>query len=91
MGEGVDPTEMCQSLVNKVAQSEQLQSVASPDVLILFEDWMEELERETLALIAGDTAPEPEKLASALGISDAGAQFLITKLRKEGKLEEAPE
>ena len=77
---------MCQSLVNKVAQSEQLQSVASPDVLILFEDWMEELERETLALIAEDAAPDAARLAATLGISDAGAQFLITKLRKEGKL-----
>lgn len=62
--------------------------MASPDVLILFEDWMEELERETLALIAENTATDAEKLASALGISNAGAQFLITKLRKEGKLGE---
>jgi hypothetical protein len=31
MGEGVDPTQMCQSLVNKVARSEQLLAIADPD------------------------------------------------------------
>ena len=77
---------MCQSLVNKIAQSEQLQSVASPDVLILFEDWMEELEREALAMIAGAASPDPQKLAETLGVSRAGAQFLITKLMRDGKL-----
>jgi hypothetical protein len=44
MGEGVDPTQMCQSLVDKVAQSEQLLAIADPDLLVLFEDWLEELE-----------------------------------------------
>jgi hypothetical protein len=44
MGEGVDPTQMCQSLVDKVAQSKQLMAIADPDLLVLFEDWLEELE-----------------------------------------------
>ena len=48
MDEGVDPKQMCQSLVNKVAQSEQLAAVAEPEILILFEDWLEELEKEVI-------------------------------------------
>ena len=44
MDEGVDPKNMCQSLVNKVAQSELLAAVADPQVLELFEDWLEELD-----------------------------------------------
>jgi hypothetical protein len=44
MGEGVDPTQMCQTLVDKVAQSQQLMAITDPDLLVLFEDWFEELE-----------------------------------------------
>ena len=51
MGEGVDPTQMCQSLVDKVAQSEQLLAIADPELLVLFEDWLEELEAEVRALL----------------------------------------
>ncbi len=86
MDEGVDPTHMCQSLVNKVARSEQLQAVADPDVLVLFEDWLEELEQEVIAVAAREKALDPEALGRELGVSHAGAAFLITKLRTEGKL-----
>jgi len=44
MDEGVDPTAMCRSLVEKISQSEQLRSVTDPQILVLFEDWLEELE-----------------------------------------------
>jgi hypothetical protein len=40
MGKGVDPTQMCQSLVDKIPRSEQLLTIDDPDVLILFEDWL---------------------------------------------------
>jgi hypothetical protein len=86
MDEGVDPKDMCQSLVNKVTQSEQLKAVADPDVLALFEDWLEELEQEVVAL-AADTEPLDAKvLGEKLGISRAGASFLIAKLKREKKL-----
>ncbi len=77
---------MCQSLVNKVARSEQLQAVADPDVLVLFEDWLEELEREVIAVAARGRTLDPERLGKKLGVSYAGAAFLITKLKTEGKL-----
>ena len=51
MGEGVDPTQMCQSLVDKVAQSKQLMAITDPDLLVLFEDWFEELEEEIISLV----------------------------------------
>lgn len=76
---------MCQTLVERVARSEQLQAVAEPDVLVLFEDWMEELELEALDLLRGQPDAGPDHLARALGISPAGAQFLLTKLRKTTK------
>ena len=51
MGEGVDPTQMCQSLVDKVAQSKQLMAITDPETCwCLFEDWLEELEAEVVSL-----------------------------------------
>jgi hypothetical protein len=86
MGEGVDPTQMCQSLVDKVAQSKQLMAITDPDLLVLFEDWFEELEDEIISL-AGKYGPlTEEELARRIGLSLRGSTFLLSKLRREGKL-----
>jgi hypothetical protein len=84
MGEGVDPTQMCRSLVSKVAQSEQLLAIADPDLLALFEDWLEELEDEVRRLLTRGPLDEG-RLADQLGLSRRGAKFLLTKLRRERK------
>ena len=41
---------MCQRLVDRVAQSRQLLAVADPELLVLFEDWLDELENEVVSL-----------------------------------------
>jgi hypothetical protein len=86
MGEGVDPTQMCQNLVAKVAQSKQLTAVTDPELLILFEDWFEELEEEVSLLIKRDGALDARQLAERLGLSGRGATFLLSKLKREGRL-----
>jgi hypothetical protein len=87
MDEGIDPTQMCQNLVEKVAQSKQLSAVVDPEVLILFENWLEELESEVIAFVKKRGSPDPLDLAEALGLSRSGATFLITKLKRENKLQ----
>lgn len=69
-----------------MAQSEQLRAVTAPEVLVLFEDWMEELEREVLTVLEKNGRTDPLALVDRLGLSRSGAQFLITKLEQEGKL-----
>jgi hypothetical protein len=86
MGEGVDPTQMCQSLVDKVAQSKQLSAITNPEILVLFEDWLEELEHEVVALSASRSALMAEDLVAELGLSARGATFLVSKLKREGRL-----
>ncbi len=85
MGEGVDPTQMCQRLVDKVAQSRQLMAMTDPDLLVLFEDWFEELEDEIISLIGRHGMLRPEELAEKTGLSLRGAKFLLSKLDSEGK------
>jgi hypothetical protein len=86
MGEGVDPTQMCQRLVNKVAESKQLMAMTDPDLLVLFEDWFEELEEEILSLINAYGPLDPGELAEKTGLSLRGATFLLSKFKREGKL-----
>jgi hypothetical protein len=86
MGEGVDPTQMCQSLVDKVAQSKQLAAITNPEILVLFEDWLEELEDEVVALNGTHSNLSTDDLVSNLGLSARGAAFLISKMKREGKL-----
>ena len=85
MGEGVDPKQMCQSLVDKVAQSEQLMAITDPELLMLFEDWLEELETEVLSLFKTHRPLNEQELADKLGLSTRGATFLVSKLKREGK------
>ncbi len=91
MGEGVDPTKMCQSLVDKVARSRQLQSVTDPELLILFEDWLEELENEVMNFIQLHPESTAEDLSHNLGVSHSGATFLLAKLRREQKIQSEEE
>ena len=86
MDEGVDPTQMCQSLVEKVARSKQLSAVAHPEVLLLFESWLEELESEVISFVKKTGSLDPFDLAEGLGLSRSGANFLVAKLKREGKL-----
>ena len=79
---------MCQSLVDRVAQSKQLMAVADPELLVLFEVWLDELEGEVIALAQGVLTPE--NLAAKFGLSRRGATFLLTKLQREGKLPSKP-
>ena len=86
MGEGVDPTQMCQRLVDKVAQSKQLMAMTDPDLLVLFEDWFEELEEEIISLVNQYGPLDAAELARRAGLSLRGATFLLSKLKREGKL-----
>jgi hypothetical protein len=86
MGEGVDPTQMCQTLVHRVAQSKQLMAVTDPDILVLFESWLDELEEEVVAHLRRHPGQVAADLAEHLGLSRRGAAFLVAKLRREGKI-----
>jgi hypothetical protein len=77
---------MCQRLVDKVAQSKQLMAITDPDLLVLFEDWLEELEEEVIALGKAYGPLDPGTLAKKTGLSMRGSTFLLSKLNRENKL-----
>ena len=77
---------MCQSLVDKVFQSKQLRAVAEPEILVLFEDWLEELEEEVIRQVRRTGSEDLKALAVGLGLSTSGVNFLIAKLKSEERI-----
>jgi len=51
--------------------------------LVLFEDWLEELEEEIISEIKKTPDQDPAVLAEGLGLSKSGTTFQITKLKRE--------
>jgi hypothetical protein len=86
MDEGVDPTQMCQTLVDKMFQSKQLKAVAEPEILALFENWLDEVEEEVVSAVRAGGITDPVQLAEQIGMSRSGATFLMTKLQREGRI-----
>jgi len=77
---------MCQTLVHKVAQSKQLMAVTDPDILVLFESWLDELEEEVVTWMRHHPGSEAADLAEHLGLSRSGAAFMAAKLHRENKI-----
>ena len=90
MDEGVDPKDMCRKVVTTLDQYAQLESLANPEIRALFIDWMEELEGEVLAFIRKARLAKPENLTDQFRISRQGAEFLLGKLKQEGKIAHEP-
>ena len=86
MDEGVDPKDMCRKVVTAIDEHAELESLANPEIRALFVDWMEELESEVLSLYREREHLGTEDLRVHFKISRQGAEFLLGKLRREGKI-----
>ena len=87
MDEGVDPKKLGQQMVTVIDEHAALESLANPEIRTLFVDWMEELEQEILQFSKGKTKLAPEDLTKQFKISKQGADFLLVKMKQEGKIQ----
>jgi hypothetical protein len=87
MDEGVDPKNLSRQMVTTMDEYAQIESLSNPEIRSLFIDWMEELEKEILDFYKKGKADAPDKLAGQFGISRKSADFLIKKMKQEGKIE----
>ena len=87
MDEGVDPKDMCRRVVTSIDEHAELESLANPEIRALFVDWMEELKSEVLSLYRERKHLGTEDLRVHFKIPRQGAEFLLEKLRKEGKID----
>ncbi len=87
MDEGVDPKKLCQQMVTVIDEHTALESLANPEIRTLFIDWMEELEQEILQNSKGKSKLTSEDLTEQFKISKQGADFLLVKMKQEGKIQ----
>ena len=79
MDEGVDPKNMCKSLVTDLIQDEEIDEIAVPEIRTLFRDWMEELDQEIRRFTATQHDVTPETVAEEFRISTEAAAFLLRR------------
>jgi hypothetical protein len=60
--------------VDKVAQSKQLRSITDPELLVLFEDWFEEMEAEQIDRGKRPPGPGAQPFSPRRTVSRVGAQ-----------------
>jgi hypothetical protein len=86
MDEGVDPKNLCLQIVTTIDEQAELESLANPEIRTLFLDWMEELEKEILDYRKVNHPPDADDLIKRFRISRQGAEFILKKMKQEGKL-----
>lgn len=73
-------------MVTTIDEHAELESLANPEIQTLFIDWMEELEQEILDYHKIKDELGTDDLTQRFGISRQGAEFLLKKMKQEGKL-----
>lgn len=86
MGEGFNPMEMCRGMVGSITKSAEMATYATPELRMLFEEWMAQLEAEVLEFLKGREAVVPEDVAGHFKLSKESAIFLLSRLAREGKI-----
>ena len=85
-GKDSNPAEMCGQMVQAVTKAAELGSYASPEVRALFENWVEEVEKDILGFIRSKGEVEPKDVASHLKLKEESVLFFITRLARQGKI-----
>lgn len=86
MGEGFNPMEMCRKMIESVTKAAEMGSYATPEVRALFEDWVEEVEKEILTFVEAKGEVDPKDIAEKLKINEGSAIFFISRLAQQGKV-----
>ncbi|MCL6611159.1 MAG: winged helix-turn-helix transcriptional regulator [Peptococcaceae bacterium] len=83
---GMNPMEMCKYMTESVAKAAEMGSYATPEVRALFEDWVEEVEKEILTLIKSKGEVQTSDIAEKLKINEGSVIFFISRLAQKGKI-----
>gem|GEM_PF-1364073 len=84
--DGFSPMEMCRQMTSAVAKAAEMGSYANPELRTLFEDWIQEIEKEILVFVADKGKTDPGEIAVNLRINEDSAVFLISRLAQKKKI-----
>jgi hypothetical protein len=85
-GKGFMPWDMCKDMIASVHQSHKIATLATPEVQGLFEDWVEQIDKELLVFLKDKKTVDVKDIASHFKISKDSAYYFLTKLAQKGKI-----
>jgi len=80
------PWDMCKEMMSAIQQSHRIATMATPEVQGLFEDWVEQIEKEILTYLNEKDFIDIKDLANQFKISKDSAYYFLTKLAQKGKI-----
>jgi DNA-binding MarR family transcriptional regulator len=76
---------MCSEMLNAIRQTTALAVHATPELEEAFGEWLKQLERRAMELIA-QGPQDASELAKALNITKASANYLLARLAQSGTI-----
>ncbi|PKM68902.1 MAG: hypothetical protein CVU95_02130 [Firmicutes bacterium HGW-Firmicutes-2] len=86
MGGGFNPMDMCKQMTESITTTARMAGFATPEVQVIFEDWVLEVEKEIMQFIKLDVDITPAKIAEHLKISEDSVLYFISKLIRDKKI-----
>ena len=72
--------EMFERMMNDTTTEDELSEYATPELRVLFEDWLIQLEEEITEFVQEREKTKPEDVAEAFKISKESAKFVLARL-----------
>lgn len=82
----MNPIEMSKEVVSAISTSYELATYSTPELRSLFNNWLEEIERETLEFLGGGTKVSVDEVADHFRLKRDSVIFILSKLAHEGKV-----
>lgn len=84
--EGFNPMEMCKRMMSAISSAGELATFATPEIRMLFEEWVRQVDEEVLALLAENNELTPEEIAARLKISRESAVYFLSRLARKQRV-----
>jgi hypothetical protein len=82
----VNPIEMSKEVITAISHSYELASYSTPELRGLFDDWLNEIEKEILAFLKDRNRVDYNEIAQHFRLKHESVIFILGKLAREGKI-----
>jgi hypothetical protein len=83
---GEKPWDMCRKMMGNLGKSLDLAAYATPELHLLFEEWLKQVNEEILEFIATEGKADPDALAAKFKLGRDSIHFILGKLAQAGKI-----
>ncbi|GBD86832.1 hypothetical protein BMS3Abin03_00756 [bacterium BMS3Abin03] len=84
--EDFNPMEMCKTMMSSVAQVSEMSFYATPEIRLMFEEWLASVEDEIFDFINKENEINPENISKHFKISKDAAKFFLNHLAASGRI-----